>query len=282
MILAIASGKGGTGKTTIAINLALAITDCQLIDCDVEEPNAHIFLEPKIETTNDVTIDVPLIDDSKCTKCGICSDACEFNALISVPNQLLFYPELCLSCGACLELCPENAITMRKNVVGEISEGKAKNNIQFLNGTLKISIPRAIPIVEGLKDKINSEGLVILDAPPGNSCLVIETIRDSDYCLFVTEPTPFGLWDLRIAVGVAKLFKLKHGVVINRSGIGNDSLIEDFCKEENVPILLRIPFDRKIAEAYSKGIPMVEYDKHYLDEFKTLYERVLNEVKSDG
>jgi len=282
MKIGVASGKGGTGKTTIATNLALSIDNCQFLDCDVEEPNAHIFLQPEITKTEDVTINVPLIDIKKCTNCGICSNACEYNALIQIPNNVLFFSELCLSCNACKELCPESAITMQKKIVGQLNVGKTETGIDFANGELLISLPRAIPIVIAVKEQIDESKTIILDAPPGNSCLVIETIHDVDYCLLVTEPTPFGLWDLKIAVQVTRIFNLPIGIIINRSGIGDDAVIEKYCIAEKIPILMKIPFDRSIAQAYSKGIPLVKFDSEWLEKFRILYQRILSEVENHG
>ncbi len=279
MKISIASGKGGTGKTIIATSLALSLRNCQFLDCDVEEPNAHIFLKPKFHTTKKVLVNVPLIENTKCTNCGICSDACEFNALVQLPDHVIFFADLCMSCNACKILCPENAISMVEREIGVLKIGDAKENTLFVNGLLRIGSPRSIPIISAVKDCIDNSKTVILDAPPGTSCPVIETISDTDFCLLVTEPTPFGLWDLRIAVEVAKKLALPTGVIINRYGLGYEEPIEEYCKDENIPILMKVPFDRSIAEAYSEGIPLTSHDKEWQKKFRELYAKIQELVK---
>ena len=283
MIISVASGKGGTGKTTIAINLALAIENCSVIDCDVEEPNAHIFLSPIIDSEKEITVFNPKIDEKKCTKCGICVEACEFNALAQVGENILFFPELCLNCEACFELCPEDAITDNMKKIGKIELGHTSNGIRYASGLLDIGFPRGIPIIQALKNTIDIKTITILDAPPGNSCPVIETIDGSDFCILVTEPTPFGLWDVKIAVEVVRDLEIPFGIVLNRSGMGEENtLIEDYCKKEAIPILLKIPFDRKIAEAYSQGISLVDLDSKWKKEFLALFNQIKMSVKKNG
>jgi len=280
MIISIASGKGGTGKTTVAANLVKSLTkNSSILDCDVEEPNVHIFLNPEISITEKVTVFNPFISEEKCTKCGICADICEFNALVKIHNKILFFPDLCMSCEACMELCPESAISKLEKTVGEVNLGKVDNTIDFINGVLEIGISRAIPVIDSVKDHINSQKIVILDAPPGTSCPVIETITNSDYCILVTEPTPFGLYDLKIAVEVVRLLKIPFGVVINKFGMVKNSLIEDFCKKEEIEILMKIPFERKIAEAYSKGKLLVELYPEWKNKFQSLFEVIKEKVK---
>jgi len=274
MKISVASGKGGTGKTTVATNLALSIGACQFLDCDVEEPNAHIFLQPKITERKQVFSNVPLIKTSVCTNCGVCAENCEFNALVQLPNHVIFFADLCMSCNACQMLCPQNAISMTKREIGELRIGNGKGNISFVDGMLRIGTPRSIPIISAVKDCIDESKITILDAPPGNSCPVIETINETDFCLLVTEPTPFGLWDLRIAVEVTKKLKLPTGVIINRYGLGYEKAIEDYCKEENIPILMIIPFERSIAVAYSEGITLVHQNKNWKTKFKELFEKI--------
>jgi MinD superfamily P-loop ATPase len=305
MIITVASGKGGTGKTTVAVNLALSVaadtqesakSDLLLLDCDVEEPNAHLFLNPTVEHREEVGILIPEVDHDKCTFCGRCAEVCAYHALAVVRQNVLVFPELCHGCGSCTLNCPEEAIHEVLNVTGVIEEGQAVVNsqfpipnsqdfggIRFAHGILNIGEAMAVPVIRELKKRIGddtNDRIVILDASPGTSCPVVETMRGADFVLMVTEPTPFGLHDLRLAVEVARdELALPVGVVINRDGVG-DRGVEDYCAAENIPILMRIPLDRRIAEAYSEGVTMVETLPEYRERFVELYHRIEQEVAS--
>ena len=293
MIIPVASGKGGTGKTTIAVNLALALAkdkekNVQFLDCDVEEPNAHLFLEPVITNSESVEIPVPKINDKKCNYCGKCAEVCVFNAIAVTKNKVLVFPGLCHGCGACTLFCPEKAITEEGNEVGVLEEGKA-GSINFTHGRLNIGEPMAPPIIRKIKKKIKKdciEGknnditnyhITIIDAPPGTSCPVIESIKESDYTILVTEPTPFGLHDLVLAVEVLQKLKIPHGIVLNKCDIG-DHKVEEYCKKNNIPILLSIPLDKEIAVAYSKGIPIVKINSSYEQKFTQLFEKIVQTI----
>ncbi len=274
MIISIASGKGGTGKTTIAVNLALSLPKetVQLIDCDVEEPNSHIFLSPSIHQVTSVGISVPRVDESKCTYCGKCAQVCEYHAIAVILKNVLVFDELCHGCGACSYLCPEKAIFEVEREIGIIQEGSS-NGISFINGVLNIGEPMASPVIRKAKEKIQKNKIAILDAPPGTACPVIETVKGSDFCILVTEPTPFGLNDLELAIGMLEKLGISKGVVINKADIG-DRGIWDYCQSKNIPILMEIPMDRRIAESYSKGIPFVIENSSYLSQFQELFEKV--------
>jgi MinD superfamily P-loop ATPase len=274
MIISIASGKGGTGKTTIAVNFALSLPKgtVQLIDCDVEEPNSHLFLSPTIHQVTSMGIPVPRIDEFKCTYCGKCAKVCEYHAIAVILKNVLVFDELCHGCGACSYLCPEKAIFEVEREIGIVQEGSA-NGIPFANGVLNVGEPMASPLIRKVKERIQKDKLVILDAPPGTACPVIETVKGSGLCLLVTEPTPFGLNDLELAVGMLEKLGIPIGVVINKSDIG-DRTVWAFCGSKEIPVLMEIPMDREIAEAYSKGIPIVFQKPSYIEKFQNLFEKM--------
>jgi MinD superfamily P-loop ATPase len=270
MIIAIASGKGGTGKTTVSANLARSLEDqVQLLDCDVEEPNCHLFIQGKKTGEEVVSIKIPCVDESKCNGCGECSRFCEFSAIVSFGTAPLIFPEMCHGCGGCIRVCPQNAITEVDKKMG-VLETFTSGNITLTQGKLDVGVAMAPPLIKKLKLSINQQGVSILDAPPGTSCPVIATLTEVDYTVLVTEPTPFGLNDLKLAVDMIRVLKVPFGVVINRVGVGDDR-VHQYCKEEKIPVLLEIPNDRRIAEAYSKGILMIDALPEYKSLFKNLY-----------
>lgn len=282
MIISVASGKGGTGKTTIATNLALSLSGVQFMDCDVEEPNAHIFLKPTIKKRISVGIPVPQVDDEKCTYCGKCSDICEFNAIVVIKEKILLFPGLCHGCGGCSYICPVDAIREIEREVGVIEQGEA-SNMEFIHGILNVGEPMAPPLIRKEKKLIDRNRTVIVDSSPGTSCPVVEAVKGSDFCLLVTEPTPFGLNDLELAVEMVRKLHIPIGVVINCADVG-DRKVWQYCEEESIPILMEIPLDRRIAEAYSKGNPLVDAIPEYRDKFLDLYTKIiaLQKAKEDG
>jgi MinD superfamily P-loop ATPase len=252
MIISIASGKGGTGKTTVATNLAVSVNGpVQLLDCDVEEPNVHLFLRPSIEETKTITTPVPDIDLEKCTYCKKCAEICRFRAIAVLGDTVLTFPELCHSCGGCTAICPEGAITEKGRELGVLETG-AMNGVSFAHGRLRVGEAMAPPLIRVVRECTWEDGLTLIDAPPGTSCPVIAAMKNTDFVLLVTEPTPFGLHDLKLAVEAVKILKIPMGLVINRADMGDDT-VRGYARAEGVPILMEIPFDRKIAESYSRG-----------------------------
>jgi MinD superfamily P-loop ATPase len=273
MILAVASGKGGTGKTLVATSLALSLEGqgpVQLLDCDVEEPNAHILLRPTITSSRPVLVPVPKVAKEKCTYCRVCSEACPYNAIAVMGENVLVFPELCHGCGVCTYVCPEKAITEEGREVGVVEEGRA-GEVRFVHGRLAIGEAMAGPVIRAVKQRVDRSSTVIIDVPPGNSCPVVEAVKSSDFCLLVTEPTPFGLHDLALAAELATKLNVPCGVVINRDGSG-DQGVERYCGQQHIPVLLKIPLDRRIAELYCRGQTLVAGMPSWREAFRDLLE----------
>ncbi len=276
MKLAVASGKGGTGKTIVSVSLALvAKGPVQLLDCDVEEPNAHIFFSLSMEQKNRCTLIVPSVIESNCTYCGKCRDICRFNAITVFNKIIMTFPELCHSCRGCFLICPEDALAETEREIGFVEKGHT-NGISFVQGKLRIGEAMSPPLIKAVKAEAETspECLVILDSPPGTSCPVIATVNDADYTLLVTEPTPFGLHDLKLAVGMLRKLKRSYGVLLNRSDLGNGD-VETWCRHENIPIHLKIPFDRRIAEGYARGEPLIVSRPDLRSSFESLLEELV-------
>ena len=280
MIISVASGKGGTGKTTVATNLAVSLGgNIQFLDCDVEEPNAHLFLDPDIQEVETVTTPVPEVDEEKCTLCGKCAEICQFKAIVVIGETVLAFHELCHSCGGCMEVCPEKAISEVGRELGLIEKGY-RDGLQFVHGRLRVGEAMSPPLIRQVRTYQDSNRVTIIDAPPGTSCPVIAAMKGADFVLLVTEPTPFGLHDLKLAVGAVRVLGIPSGLVINRSDLG-DEKVKQYAEQEGIPVLLEIPFDRKIAESYSRGELIVEVMPEWKERFVDLYNRIEGIVKGN-
>lgn len=280
MIIAVASGKGGTGKTTVATALAIALVDSDrsvsCLDCDVEGPNAHIFIKPALDQRKNVDLLIPEVDADLCTGCGRCAEVCQFHAIVVLGGQTLVFPEMCHGCGSCALVCPEDAITEVPQTLGILEGGLSLDGINFGHGLLNIGEPMAVPVISQLKkwrDYMDAD-IVVLDSPPGASCPVVESVRGADFVLLVTEPTPFGLHDLRQAYELTQEVNIPAGVIINRDGIG-DTGVDDYCREAGLLILMRIPMDRRFAETLARGEPLVAAFPEYLPLFRDLYTNIV-------
>ena len=277
MIVAFASGKGGTGKTTLSANLAKVYgAGVQLADCDVEEPNAHLFLGGTVRESEVVEIPIPRVDESLCDGCGECSRFCEYHAIVTFGTAPLVFPELCHGCGGCALVCPRRAIVETGRRIGVV-ETREAGDVTLIQGRLDVGVAMAPPLIRAVRARLRSGAPAILDAPPGTSCPVIAAIRGADAVVLVTEPTPFGLHDLKLAVDMVRELKSRFGVIVNRAGSGDDR-VHRYCREENIPVLLEIPDDRRIAEAYSRGKLVVDALPEYRGHFERLLETLLEET----
>lgn len=276
MIVTVASGKGGTGKTTVTVNLAaiVAKSRLQVFDCDVEEPNAHLFLKPKNVETNEVYTMVPVVDKEKCTLCGMCDTLCQFSAITLVGNQIMTFPEMCHSCKGCLMVCPEGAVTEGQRVLGRILTGKNGDGIELTWGELRVGEAMSPPLIKQVKDRIDPDGLALVDAPPGTSCPAVETLRESDFALLVSEPTPFGLNDLALTVEALKKLNVPMGIVINRAD-DEKGILDEYAQKEGIEILQRFPFSREAARVCSQGKLLVDELPEMKKGFQELYDKVM-------
>jgi len=279
--IAIASGKGGTGKTFVATNLAALLAgrgeQVAYLDCDVEEPNGHVFLQPVIEQVKTVGVPVPEVELAKCTFCGKCGEICQYRAIVVIKDSVLVFPELCNGCGGCARVCPEEAISEVPHELGVVDSGSAET-IGFVQGRLKVGEARAVPLIREVRGSAPDGGVVFVDAPPGTSCPVIESVKRADFVLLVTEPTPFGLSDLRMTVGMVRTLNLPLAVVVNRADVGDDC-VKRYCEDEGIGVLAEIPDDRAVAEAYSCGELAVRALPEYERVFAELNERILEQVR---
>jgi len=283
-VISIASGKGGTGKTTVAVNLAKLLSGAgrkvQLLDCDVEEPNCHIFARPEITSSRRIDVLVPEVDEELCTLCGQCGEVCQFKAIVKLKTSVITFPELCHGCAGCWLVCPAKAITPAGREVGKLGRGEAYG-FSFVQGTLRVGEAMSPPLIKAVKQEIQPGHTCIIDVPPGTSCPVIEAVKNSDFLLLVTEPTPFGLNDLKLAVEMARELRLPHGVVINRSDAGDDK-VKEYCADEGVGLAGEIPDDRRIAEAYSRGELIIDALPEYQARFEDIWAAVETGLNRSG
>ena len=277
MIISVASGKGGTGKTSVAVGLARSLGFCQFLDFDVEAPNASFFLKPDIKNEEKVSIKQPYFLKDTGADFSRCAEFCHYNAVAYVKGEVVFFPELCHGCGGCILVGPPGAVREKDVLVGKVLKGKAEPGIDFLMGDLIPGSLRTISVQARLESYINRSEKVILDCPPGTSCSMVTAVKNSDFCILVTEPTPFGLNDLEISVEVLKDLDIPHAVIINRDGIG-DSAVQEFCNSNNIKILERIPNDIKIARAYSSGFSIPEVYPEWKERFLAIIDNIEKDV----
>jgi len=282
--ISIASGKGGTGKTTIAANMAYMLAQSgqsvAYVDCDVEEPNGHLFLKPEISDTTEVSIPIPKVNYEKCNFCGKCAEVCSFNAIAVLADKVMIFPSMCHGCGGCYHLCPEEAIEEIDRPIGVVNKGTGQGVI-FIEGRLNVGEAISPPITRAAKQVMPISGISLIDAPPGTSCPVLEAIGGTDYVILVTEPTPFGLNDLKLAVGMVRVLDLPFGVIVNRSDIGDDR-VDEYCREEKIDVLLKIPFDRQYAADSSRGDLIMKHHPEYGDKLMQVFKNIKDRFNGNG
>lgn len=277
MLISVASGKGGTGKTTVATNLAMVLDGpVGFLDCDVEEPNAHLFLRPEMTASEDFFLEIPEIDAKRCTLCGKCQELCQYNAIAILPETFLTFAELCHSCGGCFRVCPEHAIRPDKRLIGTVESGR-RGPMRFAHGRLRVGEAMAPPLIKQVRSWADGAQFTLIDAPPGTSCPVVASVRGADFVVLVTEPTPFGLNDLELAVGLIRALKLPMGIVINRADQGDDQ-VRRYAAHQQIPILAELPFDRKAAETYARGDLLVEHLPQWRQAMLTLHRKILEQA----
>jgi len=285
LTIAVAAGKGGTGKTLLSTSLALVLHAAypgrvQLLDCDVEEPNAHLLMRPVLQAEVPVTVPVPEVNLEVCTRCGACAHACQYSAIAVIRQAVLTFPNICSGCGACAYVCPVGAIAETPRPVGVTMSGTTPEGIDFHTGRLNVGEAKSTPVTKAVKRLAREDLISVLDAPPGTACPMQETVAEADYCLLVTEPTPFGLSDLRAAVETCRAVSVPCGIVINRHGSGYSG-VEEYCAAENLPVLALIPQDRKVAEAYSRGEPYLAHDPTYQRVLLDVAENILTNYRNE-
>jgi MinD superfamily P-loop ATPase len=276
--ISIASGKGGTGKTLVATNLAAVAGDALLVDLDVEEPNCCLFFEAKSESEESVKRKVPFVHKEKCTLCGTCANVCEFHAIATLPNDVLVFEEMCHGCGACSRFCPEEAIEERDHPIGSVIHADVDGLRGLIYGKLRIGEATAATLIKRVKKEIPEDGTTIVDCPPGTACPAVESMRGSDVCVLVTEPTPFGMHDLKLALAVTRKLRLRSVVLLNKKGLPGPD-VESFCRENGISIVGEIEHKRTIAETYSNGRLLLSGPEHRLN-FESILKRVLEEAGS--
>lgn len=273
--ISIASGKGGTGKTTVAVHLAAWLAGqghrVQYLDCDVEEPNGHLFLKPEIHASEPAAIPIPVVDMDRCTACGRCAAVCEFNAIAMLKRPMVF-PELCHGCGACALACPVGAIREAPRDIGTVETGRV-GPIRFAQGRLNVGEPMSPPLIRAVKSQRDPAAIALFDSPPGTSCPVIATVRAADFIVLVTEPSPFGLHDLTLAVDTFRPMGLSFGVVVNRAD-PSDERVQDFCRQQEIPVLAELPDDRRVAETYARGDLLFDRLPEWRDRMGALWARI--------
>lgn len=278
MKIAVLSGKGGTGKTLLSVNLAAAAPESTYIDCDVEEPNGHLFFKPENIASENITVKMPVIDEALCNGCRICVEFCKFNALAYINNKIMLFDEVCHSCGGCRLLCPEKAISEKEKSIGEIQKGTSEN-VRVFTGILNTGEASGIPIIKKLLNDI-PEGTTFIDCPPGSACIVMESVRDADYCIFVAEPSLFGVHNLNMVWELVKLFKKPHGVVLNKC-LEGENPAETYCADRGLKILGKIPFDHELGTINSNALIAVRDSEKYRSVFSALLQKVMEEVRHE-